>query len=195
MTAIVLACDKVFDGVSAELKGPLEILVEDGRIAAIGTAVERPPGASLIDLSDRTVSPGFIDTHVHLTMDASNLAVQTTACRLHGRVKRTCRSRPCRTIKREGAKNLYGSTWIPETEWRGQSREVANDFCIVGAVQLVEAVAGHVDCALLKHDLSGRRDFENAIAKICAQVGILVMDAQRRETVRAWMPSRSRGFS
>jgi ATPase subunit of ABC transporter with duplicated ATPase domains len=115
--------------------------------------------------------------------------------RLHGRVKRACRSRPCRTIKREGAKNLYGSTWIPETEWRGQSREVANDFCIVGAVQLVEAVAGHVDCALLKHDLSGRRDFENAIAKICAQVGILVMDAQRRETVRAWMPSRSRGFS
>jgi imidazolonepropionase-like amidohydrolase len=31
----------------------------------------------VIDLSDRTVSPGFIDTYVHLTMDAANLALQT----------------------------------------------------------------------------------------------------------------------
>jgi imidazolonepropionase-like amidohydrolase len=38
---------------------------------------ERPPGAEVIDLSDRTVSPGFIDAHVHLTMDAANLARQT----------------------------------------------------------------------------------------------------------------------
>lgn len=77
MAAIVLACGKVFDGVSADLKESLEILVEDGRIAAIGKSVDHPPRARVIDLPDRTVGPGFIDTHVHLTMDASNLAVQT----------------------------------------------------------------------------------------------------------------------
>jgi len=31
----------------------------------------------VIDLCERTVSPGFIDTHVYLTMDAANIALQT----------------------------------------------------------------------------------------------------------------------
>ncbi len=79
MSAIVLACGKVFDGVSDTLSGPAEILVEDNRIRAIAPAVESPPGAARIDLRERTVSPGFIDCHVHLTMDAANLAQQTLA--------------------------------------------------------------------------------------------------------------------
>jgi imidazolonepropionase-like amidohydrolase len=31
----------------------------------------------VIDLSERTVNPDFIDTHVHLTMAAASLALQT----------------------------------------------------------------------------------------------------------------------
>lgn len=77
MTAIILVCGNVFDGISESLTGPAEILVEDNTITKIEPSVERQPGTRLIDLSDRTVSPGFIDTHVHLTMDAGNLAQQT----------------------------------------------------------------------------------------------------------------------
>ena len=77
MTAVVLMCGRVFDGVSDSLKSKTEILVQDKRITAIGSSVQRPSGAQVIDLSDRTVSPGFIDTHVHLAMDASDLAKQT----------------------------------------------------------------------------------------------------------------------
>lgn len=77
MSATVLSCGKVFDGIRDQLTGPAEILVQDGRIAEIAPAVRRPSGAQIIDLSDRTVSPGFIDTHVHLTMDAATLATQT----------------------------------------------------------------------------------------------------------------------
>lgn len=75
-TATVLMCGAVFDGTSEELRGPTQIFVRDGLIAEIGKSVSRPEGAEVIDLSERTVSPGFIDTHVHLTMDASNLALQ-----------------------------------------------------------------------------------------------------------------------
>ncbi|MGH3280768.1 MAG: amidohydrolase family protein, partial [Trebonia sp.] len=77
MSVSVLVCGAVFDGVSEEPGGRTEILVRDGLIAEIGRSVDRPDGAEMIDLSDRTVTPGFIDTHVHLTMDASSLAQQT----------------------------------------------------------------------------------------------------------------------
>jgi imidazolonepropionase-like amidohydrolase len=42
------------------------ILVRGGRIEAIGARPELPTGASIIDLSDRTVLPGLIDCHTHI---------------------------------------------------------------------------------------------------------------------------------
>jgi imidazolonepropionase-like amidohydrolase len=45
--------------------------VPDDLRSEIGHSMDPPNGAELIDLSERTVSPGFFDTHVHLTMDAS----------------------------------------------------------------------------------------------------------------------------
>ena len=42
------------------------IVIRDGRIESVGTAV--PAGARVIDLSRSTVLPGFIDLHVHLAM-------------------------------------------------------------------------------------------------------------------------------
>ena len=61
MSTLVLVCGRVFDGLSDTLTGPAEILVQGNRIAKIERSVGRPPGASVIDLSERTVSPGFID--------------------------------------------------------------------------------------------------------------------------------------
>ena len=66
---VVLVCGNVFDGVSEGLSGLGEILVQDGKIAEVAEEVGRPPNAEVIDLSERTVMPGFIDTYVHLTMD------------------------------------------------------------------------------------------------------------------------------
>ncbi len=50
--------------------GPATITVTDGRISAIAQGIQpAPDGATLIDLSTRTVMPGLIDMHVHLTGD------------------------------------------------------------------------------------------------------------------------------
>jgi imidazolonepropionase-like amidohydrolase len=45
------------------------ILVEQGRITAIGANVAIPADATVIDLSRSIVSPGLVDAHTHLCMD------------------------------------------------------------------------------------------------------------------------------
>ncbi len=59
------------------VKGPSTIVVEGGKIVSV-TDGHQPadPGATLIDLKDKYVLPGLIDSHVHLTSDAGGLAGQ-----------------------------------------------------------------------------------------------------------------------
>ncbi|MBC6456670.1 amidohydrolase family protein [Actinomadura sp. HBU206391] len=45
--------------------GHTDVLIEDGRIAAVGTGLHAPGDAELIDATDRIVLPGFVDTHRH----------------------------------------------------------------------------------------------------------------------------------
>jgi imidazolonepropionase-like amidohydrolase len=73
----VLACGHVFDGRRTIDGGYQEILVDGDRIADIGESVARPADAEVVDLTNRTVMPGFIDCHVHLTIDGMNLQAQT----------------------------------------------------------------------------------------------------------------------
>ncbi len=42
------------------------LVIEDGKIAALGANVASPPGATEIDANGRWVTPGIIDTHSHL---------------------------------------------------------------------------------------------------------------------------------
>jgi N-acyl-D-amino-acid deacylase len=41
------------------------VLIEDGRIAAIGDGASMAAGAEVLDVSGRVVAPGFIDSHTH----------------------------------------------------------------------------------------------------------------------------------
>ncbi|TFG44718.1 MAG: dihydroorotase, partial [Gemmatimonadales bacterium] len=46
--------------------GVADLLVEDGKISAVGRGVEAPDGAAIIDAAGKVVAPGLIDLHVHL---------------------------------------------------------------------------------------------------------------------------------
>lgn len=50
---------------AGEFSGRGDILIEDGKIAAIGSLLQ-DAAATVIDLNGKTVTPGLIDMHVHL---------------------------------------------------------------------------------------------------------------------------------
>jgi imidazolonepropionase-like amidohydrolase len=65
---VVIRAGRLIDGTGAAPVRNAVIVIVDGRISAVGPDVRVPDGARVVDLSDRTVLPGFIDAHVHLTM-------------------------------------------------------------------------------------------------------------------------------
>lgn len=56
---------------------PGEILVIGERISEVGTSVAHAPGEEIIDLGDRTLLPGLIDSHVHLFLHPGAEDLQT----------------------------------------------------------------------------------------------------------------------
>lgn len=70
-TRTVLKAARLFDGRSDRLVEHGVLIVEGGKIAAVGSDLPAPAGAEVIDLGDATLLPGFIDAHVHLSMQAS----------------------------------------------------------------------------------------------------------------------------
>ncbi|HEY0264324.1 MAG TPA: amidohydrolase family protein [Granulicella sp.] len=57
---------KLMTSAAEPLKGPMTMVVTDGKITAIGASLPVPAGAQEVDLSGYTVVPGFIDSHIHL---------------------------------------------------------------------------------------------------------------------------------
>ena len=71
--ATLITADRYFDGQTVH-EGPIQVLVEDGKIKTISVAgahglamIDAGPDAQKIDLTGHTLLPGFIDAHTHLT--------------------------------------------------------------------------------------------------------------------------------
>jgi len=63
-----LKASRLFDSATGAVTQPGLVIVAGGKIQSVGaTAV--PGGATVVDLGDATLLPGFIDAHTHLTMD------------------------------------------------------------------------------------------------------------------------------
>jgi imidazolonepropionase-like amidohydrolase len=67
--SLLLTAAHLLDVRDGSLIEDAAVLVENGRIAAVGSrdAVEAPAGARRLDLPGATLLPGLIDMHVHLT--------------------------------------------------------------------------------------------------------------------------------
>ncbi|NBR32106.1 MAG: amidohydrolase family protein [Sphingomonadaceae bacterium] len=67
----VVQAGRLLDRPGQPPRGPSTIIIKDGRISEILPGlVAGPAGARIINLSDKFVLPGLIDSHVHLDSDA-----------------------------------------------------------------------------------------------------------------------------
>src|SRR3954452_1237491 len=62
----VIKASRLFDGKRDTVVQPGIVVVRGNKIESVGGAV--PAGATVIDVGDATLLPGFIDAHTHLTM-------------------------------------------------------------------------------------------------------------------------------
>ncbi len=74
---IVLHAARMLDVRAGTVIQPGEVLVEGERIRAVGTHVDHPQGAKVIDLGDATLMPGLIDAHIHLFLHPGAEDLQT----------------------------------------------------------------------------------------------------------------------
>ena len=178
---IVLHAARLLEVDTGNVLQPGEILVEGERIKAVGTAVEHPQGATMIDLGDTTLLPGLIDAHVHLFLHPGAEDLQTVE-----------ESVPWRTILAEQAAkaDLMGGFTAERdmgTEGAGSADTAIRDAINAGLISgprlrisgnAIDIVGGHEDANHFnpaQHVLSNA-DYANTADEIVA-----VMREQHKE--------------
>jgi imidazolonepropionase-like amidohydrolase len=75
---VAIRAARLIDGKNDRVIDKPVVVVEAGKIQAIGADITIPKGATVIDLANVTLLPGLIDAHTHLLseMDGSNLMRQ-----------------------------------------------------------------------------------------------------------------------
>ncbi len=73
MSLVLFRNGKLFDGLGAETRDGLEVLVEDDRIKEISDRPISASNARVVDLGGRTLMPGLIDAHFHAVAADPNI--------------------------------------------------------------------------------------------------------------------------
>ena len=63
---LLLVPDRVFTATDGVAHPGWRVLVQDGKVVAVGPAIAAPAGATTVTLPGTTLLPGLIDAHVHL---------------------------------------------------------------------------------------------------------------------------------
>ncbi len=178
---IVLHAARLLDVATGKMLEPGEVLVEGERIRAVGTTVEHPAGAKVMDLGDTTLLPGMIDAHVHLFLHPGAEDLQTVV-----------ESVPWRTILAEQAAKadlMAGFTAERDmgTEGAGSAssavRDAINQGLIPGprmrvSANAIDILGGHEDA---NHFNPAQHVFSNADIANDAEQMVEVIRAQHKE--------------
>jgi imidazolonepropionase-like amidohydrolase len=178
---ILLHAARLLEVDSGRMLEPGEVLVSGDRITGVGSRLERPAGAKVIDLGDTTLMPGLIDAHVHLFLHPGAEDLQTVE-----------ESVPARVILAEQAAKAdlmagYTAERDMGTEGAGSAdtaiRDAINEGVIAGprmriSGNAIDLLGGHEDAIgynPAQHVLSNA-DYANSADEM-----VTVMRAQHKE--------------
>lgn len=71
--AVAVKAARMLDVKTGSLISNAVVVIENGRIVAAGANAAIPAGAEVIDLGAKTLLPGLIDSHTHLTFDLATI--------------------------------------------------------------------------------------------------------------------------
>jgi len=134
------------DADSAIVKG--DVLVRDGRIAAIGKAGHA--AAEVIDAGGCAVLPGFVQTHVHL----------------------------CQTLFRGAADDLALIDWLKKRVWPMEAAHTPESLRASARLGIAEMIKGGTTCALTMETVRHTEEVFRVVEEIGfrATVGKCMMD-------------------
>lgn len=73
----------IHDGIHEEAF-QADILVEEGKIKAIGQSLEAPEDARVVDAEGLSVYPGFVEAHGHIGLDGYGIGGDGSLCGVAG---------------------------------------------------------------------------------------------------------------
>ena len=63
---MLLRCGRLIDGITDDVTANTEVLIQDGRISAIGKDLDATDSTPRMELPEHTCMPGLIDMHTHI---------------------------------------------------------------------------------------------------------------------------------
>jgi len=177
-----IQADTVIVDPAAPARGASTIIVEKGKILRIEPGRTAPSGATVVDLGRSTLLPGLIDTHVHLTVDATIPRAQSLTTKYSESYFATLGLRNALTTARAGFTTVRDLGGPMEASIAVRSALREGSFAgprLLIAGEALSIIGGHGD-----HSIGFAPEIADAIREATPQIGVCTGPEECARSVR-----------